>query len=84
MNAPTPGPWHFKMVSEKSWHVGVYDQSGNEVALVKVKSALHSARRDADARLIAASPKMYSYIEGRAQGGDLDAAAILESINAAR
>ena len=54
----TPGKWHTAAVSERSWHVGVYDESGTEVALVKVKSALHSHRRDADARLIAAAPEI--------------------------
>lgn len=38
----------------------------------------------ANARLIAASPTMYEYIERRAEAGDSDAAAILEAINAGR
>lgn len=58
MSGHTRGPWRSAMVSEKSWNVGVYDADGEQVALVKVASALHSARRDADARLIAAAPDM--------------------------
>ena len=58
MSAHTLGPWFSRFVSEKSWHVGVYDSTGAEVALVKVKSALSGARRDADARLIAAAPEL--------------------------
>ena len=60
----TPGPWHEQFVSEKSWHKGVYDANGNEVALVKVKSALVAHRRDADARLIAAAPELLTALRG--------------------
>ena len=55
----TPGPWHAAMKFAKTWHVGVYDANGTEVAHVAVKSALHGARRKADARLMAASPDMF-------------------------
>ena len=54
----TPGPWRSALVSDKSWHVGVYDNTGTQVALVKVASALSAPRRDADARLIAAAPEL--------------------------
>lgn len=46
MSAHTPGPWRSMLVSEKTWNVGVYDSTGTMVALVKVASALHGARRD--------------------------------------
>jgi hypothetical protein len=58
MSGPTPGPWHRRLKSEKTWHVGVYDASGSEVAHIAVKSALSARRRDADARLIAAAPDL--------------------------
>lgn len=58
MSKHTPGPWREEFVSDKTWHKGVYDVNGNEVALVKVKSALTAQRRDADARLIAAAPDL--------------------------
>ena len=54
----TPGPWHAAMKFAKTWHVGVYDANGTEVAHVAVKSALHGVRRKADARLMAASHDM--------------------------
>ena len=58
MNKHTLGPWHSSSASKKLWHVGVYDEAGNEIALVKVKSAFHVPRRGADARLIAAAPDL--------------------------
>jgi len=54
----TPGPWHSANVSLATWNVGVYDQTGTSVALLKVSSALHVLRREADARLIAAAPDL--------------------------
>lgn len=62
MNKHTPGPWRSALKSEKTWHVGVYTASGEEVAHVAVKSALSSNRRDADARLIAAAPDLYALL----------------------
>lgn len=41
----------------------MYDASGNEVALIKVKSALTGPRRDADARLIAAAPALLAEVQ---------------------
>ena len=56
----TPGPWLSRLKSDKTWHVGIYTASGDEVAHIAVKSALTGPRRDADARLIAAAPNMLS------------------------
>ena len=53
----TPGPWHAARKSPKTWHFGVYDANGTEVAHVAAH-ALHFLRREADARLIAASPDL--------------------------
>ena len=58
MNAHTKGPWHEAFTSDKTWHKGIYDADGNEVAIVKVKSAMVARRKDADARLIAAAPEL--------------------------
>lgn len=63
MSKHTPGPWHMNMVSSKSWNVGVYEESGSEVATVKVKSLVTSERRDADARLIAAAPDLLEALQ---------------------
>jgi hypothetical protein len=51
----------------------------------KPKAGHTRAERDqqnADARLIAASPRMYDYIAKRAEFGDIEAREILETINA--
>jgi hypothetical protein len=77
----TPGPWRARLKSEKTWNVGVYTESGDEVAHIAVKGALTAARRDADARLIAAAPRMLSVIEKYAAAGDSECSAILEVIN---
>lgn len=58
MGAPTPGPWRSMPVSEKTWNVGVYDATGDQIALVKVPSARVAMRKDADARLMAAAPEL--------------------------
>ena len=60
MNAAqrTPGRWHSLLVSYKSLNVGIYDDSGTEVAIVKIKAERHIPRREADARLIAAAPDL--------------------------
>ena len=51
-------PWHTAPKSAKTWHVGIYDASGTEVAHVAVKSVRDVPRRNADARLIAAAPDL--------------------------
>lgn len=43
-----------------------------------------SATDRANARLIAASPTMYDYVQKRADAGDVEAVAILEGIHASR
>lgn len=54
----TPGEWRVLPVSNKTQHLGIYDDAGNQVALVSVKSALALPRRAADARVMAASPAL--------------------------
>jgi len=63
MSAHTPGPWHSSHTSANSWNMGVYDEAGTEVARVSVKSALYQQRRIADARLIAAAPKLLAALQ---------------------
>ena len=62
-NAHTPGPWHSASKSETTWNIGVYTDSGEEVAHIAVKSALVAQRRNADARLIAAAPELLKALQ---------------------
>ena len=63
MSKHTSGPWHSARVSEKTWHVGVYDAAGVHIALLRIQSALHGSRRNADARLISAAPMLLEALE---------------------
>ena len=58
MSAHTPGPWRSALMSDKTWHVGVYGPDGSNLAIIKVASALCGPRCDADARLMAAAPEL--------------------------
>ena len=78
--AHTPAPWHFKKLA-------VHD--GGHVVMFTAQNGQRTHRLDcagefkeADARLIAASPTMYDYLVERAQSGDARAASIVEAINA--
>ena len=78
--AHTPGPWHFRKLA-------LYDDS--HLVMFTTQNGQRAHRLDflgefkeADARLIAASPTMYDYLVERAQSGDARAASIVEAINA--
>jgi len=79
MSAYTKGPWHTVKLT-KQW--GVYEQDGTSIAKVGDAYGVIAERREANARLIAASPTMYEYIASKANAGDEDAARIIASINA--
>lgn len=63
MSAHTAGPWRFMLISEKSWNVGVYDNTGSTIATIKVPSKFSAPRHDANARLIAAAPELLEALE---------------------
>ena len=66
----TPGAWWIN--GEKS----VRGPNGEYIARCNWKNGTSNAR------LIAASPTMYEYLRKRAEDGDVEAKAIMESINA--
>ena len=80
----TPGPWEVAdclMNEDERWvHsselggviAGVWPWGDDEVG---------EQQREANARLIAAAPRMYDYISARADTGDAEAVAILEAIH---
>ena len=78
--AHTPAPWHFKkLVMNYGGHVVMFtSQNGQRTHRLDFAGEF----KEADARLIAASPTMYDYLVERAQSGDARAASIVEAINA--
>lgn len=97
--AHTPAPWSLKTVptSDGSCHkIGPFPSASrahSETHACVYASGIRLGIDDstpvarellANARLIAASPTMYSYIAERAAVGDKEAAIILESIHAGR
>lgn len=55
----TPGPWgYFCHHPEQTWHIG-----DNPRSYVKGQFCIASVDTEANARLIAHAPEMYSYIE---------------------
>ena len=78
--AHTPAPWHFKKLDmHDGGHVVMFTaQNGQRTHRLDCAGEF----KEADARLIAASPTMYDYLVERAQSGDARAASIVEAINA--
>lgn len=72
----TPGPWVWTPESES---IHGYSPEGEALVVVYELNT-----NEADARLIAAAPTMYSYIETKALNGDDEAKQILETIHASR
>ena len=79
----TPGPWgwdstvwDYDPVQEAPWLVTTEGD--------RVLSGSIQCTSKANARLIAAAPVMYDYIEARAKAGDSDAQNILGVIHASR
>lgn len=68
----TPGPWRV----DPTHSLCIESNHGN-IGLVNLARA-----SKADARLIAAAPRMYELIAKLAKGGDAEAISILESIHA--
>lgn len=76
----TPGPWHYE---------GAED-GGRVLAMDDRQTIVHhppcnpyNEQVRADARLIAASPRMYSYVESRADAGDEEAKKIIAEVSGA-
>ena len=83
MNATkhTHGPWRTGTTANTKY--SIYERFGQQIAEsfagVFISNTPSSAR-EANARLIAASPTMYEYINQRANEGDAHAAKIIASI----
>ena len=80
----TPGPW---TVERGSFGVGRYIAGPDGVAIARMASnttpEMMSRERagihEANARLIAAAPRMYDFVRRAADAGDTEALAILEA-----
>lgn len=77
----TPGPWAIEPPDPTSRGNWIYDEHYQYVVLVVKRDDGRDAEI-ANAHLIAASPTMFAYISYRADNGDEEARAIVESINA--
>lgn len=79
MSKHTPAPWTMREVhglgfsGQVGWAIDFNEDQEQVVDYVY---------EEADARLIAAAPTMYAYIESRAEQGDDEAIRILGGINA--
>ena len=85
--AHTPGPWSEdsgEALNVRAPHGGIVAQLHHLKGRHGMGGRLPDGEAVANARLIAASPTMYSYIAERAAVGDKEAAIILESIHAGR
>ena len=79
--APTPGPWSvvdghypgFREIHGASINVSIV-VSSCDISLEE------TFRREADLQLIAAAPVMYSFIDGMAKAGNVEAAKIIGDI----
>lgn len=90
MSKYTPGPWIARRVDSQEWHI---DAPNGDPTLGHVKwsgLAVYGCDdfrqggdivAEANARLIAAAPRMYAVVERGAKAGDEECLAILEEIN---
>ncbi|MCS7821924.1 hypothetical protein N0019_26590 [Pseudomonas aeruginosa] len=79
----TPGPWEIERYSDGLIQIvgGIRAVSDHEEHVTTVVEAV-TRGDEANARLMAASPRMYDFIARLAADGDNEAAEILESIHA--
>jgi hypothetical protein len=73
----TPGPWTYQRSPSDTCD---FEVCSSELLI----AGEYGIEDEANARLIAASPKMYDYIAAKAAAGDDEARAIVEAIHAAR
>lgn len=81
MSAHTPGPWHF--TDDYNTHV-IRSQPKEGREYGELLASIWGGRHEANARLIAAAPTMYSYIASSASNGCAEAAKIMEAIYGSR
>ena len=88
----TPGTWSVETAINGTRDI--FDATGIRLAIVTsgpanfVEGGLldeeHPVQGPANARLIAAAPKMYDFIVSRAEAGDLEASKLMDEIHAGR
>lgn len=74
--AHTPGPWVAETYQGRTTRLRVRTAE-QAVTICQVTALIH---KEANARLIAASPTLYEYVAKKANEGDADAARIIASI----
>lgn len=92
MNKHTPGPWHVE--DDGFGHLSVRSGNARDIGrgtVLYIASEVGGLRRgpnfedrseqQANARLIAAAPTMYDFVQLSADHGDYNAKAILEAIH---
>ena len=72
MSTHTPGPWHVS-AEQADGTIAISDPLPYVVALTKAG--------EANARLIASAPSLYSYVATQAAGGDNEAIKLMEVID---
>ena len=85
MTGHTPGKWKYSGSYEERKHVGFgwfVDLPGKYPRVVRVEGDSEEVA-DANARLIAAAPRMYKVIKRRAKEGDEECLSIMEAIDKA-
>jgi hypothetical protein len=75
----TAGPWYVRPSSTGLVNRQVCDADGKMVATIN-STCNDSANREANARLIAASPMLYEYVKERASLGDKKALDLLKTL----
>jgi len=78
----TPGPW--SVLNDEAIKIKAHDGTLATVTHLHLRGRRDTNQVEANARLIAACPTMFEYVERRAVSGDQEAIYILEAINAAR
>lgn len=82
MSGHTPGPWvAYRTVAPRGWNIEAHDGTYT-VAVARDGSS--SPQNVANARLIAASPRMYDYIAVKARAGDKEAQEIISGVDHAQ
>lgn len=81
----TPGPWFIHPDVDHPYEIqiaaGPLDDEGcPEVWVAECFGGLSDGEREANARLIAASPSLYEFVSRKASEGDEDAARLIANI----
>lgn len=78
MSKHTPGPWTY---DEDASEILSGSEASGWIWIADVAQSVPSGETQANARLIAAAPRMYARIEALAADGDPEAMAIMEAVS---